>query len=472
MMHGKSWSLLTFLCILVTVAACANPTRVFINAGWNGPQNCGGHVWQTDAFAAIQDGIDAVAHGGTVTVAAGAYPERLVIAKPLSLIGPGAGIDPNGTERANPEREARLFPPRHDLTETGGIIVTVNADNVTLAGFTIDGDNPAFMGNSESLLWLNDADINAASGISSNGERCQGILIAHNIIKNLLCYGVIFKNNKFPDQLDGYSAILYNKFDNLPKSSWPENPQHMPPIWGTGVWIQREYFQVSHNTFTRVANGIDIHYVSSTQATATPIVTHNNIEASLEGIGLHLLQDHKRQSGPEALVANNVISITSVRETEDAFPTAGLSICGIDIQAKVLAVDNQLSGGDAGVIFFHLPTFNPTNVTIANTTIDNARYGVWFLNYFAHRQFGAARASGALLSGVTVNNPREAGIYLRDEPNGDGPVTLTTRGVTVHGGPVGLRLHGPRTVIKGGVNLVGQTVQPIVTEAGARTPNQ
>jgi hypothetical protein len=77
-----------------------------------------------------------------------------------------------------------------------------------------------------------------------------------------------------------------------------------------------------------------------------------------------------------------------------------------------------------------------------------------------------------LLSGVTITDPREAGVYLEDRPAGDGPVTLTSLGVTVNGGPVGLLLHGPRAVLNGGVSLVGQTVQPIVTEAGATAPAQ
>lgn len=459
------YGILFSLCCLVVfaLAACANPTQVFVNAGWTGPDNCGGHVWQTDAFASIQDGIDAVAPGGTVQVAAGVYEERLVIGKSLSLLGPQAGVDPNASgARANPEAEARILPPTSDTSLPGGILVTVKANNVTISGFTFDGDNPALSGG----VSLNGVDCNAASGIATRDVHVEGLLVAHNIIQNLRCDAVSIVNPDWPLQTSGQSAVLYNRVVNLPKSSWPENDD-MPPVWGTGVWVQRENVRVAYNTFTQVATGVDIHFLSSTDGTASPIITNNTIEASQTGIGLHLLNDMTRASGPQALVSNNAITITACRETAEEFPTAGISILYIEHQSQILASGNTISGGDAGVLVWEVPTHNPTNITLANCTIAGSKYGVWFTNYYPHDQFGYARPSGILCSNVTIANPLQAGIYLEDDPRGDGPVTLTASGVTVQGGPVGLLKHGLRTIVNGALNLTGQTVQPIMTEAGA-----
>jgi len=464
-------SLLLLCCALFFgLAAWANPTQVFVNAGWTGPENCGGHAWQTDAFAVIQQGIDAVAPGGTVSVAAGAYAERLLIDKSLSLLGPQVGVDPNSLNaRTSPGAEARIIPLSHDTSLPGGMLITVKASNITIDGFTLDGDNPGFSGNG---VLLNGVDCNAASGIGNRDVHVEGLLVAHNIIQNLRCDAVSLVNPGWPLQASGMSAVLYNRIVNLPKSSWPDNPGDMPPVWGTGVWVQRENVRVSHNSFTRVATGIDIHYLASRNGTAAPIITDNTIQASQAGIGLHLLNDQTRRRGPQALVSGNTIAITACRETADAFPTAGLSILYVEHLSQILASNNTISGGDAGVLVWEVPTYNPTSVTITNSTITGSKYGLWFLNYYPNDQFGPARAGGIFFSGVTITNPQIAGIYLEDESGGDGPVTLTAAGVTVQGGPVGLLRHGLRTAVNGRLNLTGQTVQPIVTEAGAQAPAQ
>jgi len=461
-MRDITWSLALVFCILAAgSAAGALPNQVFVNASWSDANNCGGHAWQTDAFASIQDGIKAVKPGGTVSVAAGAYAERLTIAKPLSLLGPQYGVDPNSVEDRG--AEARIIPPTHDTSLPGGIMIAVKANNVTIDGFTLDGDNPGFSGDET----LNETDCNAASGIATLNTHVEGLLVAHNIIRNLRCDAVSIVNPGWPVQTGGMSAVLYNRIDNLPKSSWPDNPGDMPPVWGTGVWVQRENVQVAKNSFTRVATGIDIHFLASTEGVAAPIITDNSIQASLAGIGLHLLNDMTRHLGPEAQVSGNNITITTCRETADAFPTAGLSILYIEHESKILATDNTISGGDAGVFIWETPTYNPTNITLAGCAISGSKYGLWFSNYYPNEQFGPARASGVLLSGVTISNPQVAGIYLEDQPGGDGPVTLTAAGVTVQGGPIGVLLHGPRTAIEGEVNLVGQTAQGVVSEAGA-----
>jgi len=463
-MRQLYWILFTLGSLFAfSLAACANPAQVFVNAGWTA-ENSGGHVWQTDAFATMQEGINAVEPGGTVSVAAGAYAERPVIAKPLSLLGPRAGIDPNGVNaRTDPGTEARIIPPTDDTALPGGILVSVKANNVTVDGFTLDGDNTAFSG----VVQLNGTDCNAATGIATRDTHVEGLLIAHNIIRNLRCEGVSIINPGWGPQAGGQSAVLYNRIENLPKSSWPDHPEYLPPVWGTGVLVQRENVRIAYNSFTQVATGVDIHTLFSHEATAAPIITNNTIQASQTGIGINLLSDPLRVAGPQAQIANNTITLTACRQTEDAFPCCGIFILYIEHQSQILASHNTLSGGDAGVLVWEAPTYNPTNITLANCTIAGSKYGLWFMNYYPNPDFGFARPSGILCSNVTIANPLVAGIYLEDDPRGDGPVTLTVAGVTVQGGPVGLLKRGPRTVISGGLNLTGQTVQPIVTESGA-----
>jgi len=442
------------LCILAAgLAVQANPSQVFVNAGWTGPDNCGGHIWQNDAFATMQGGIDAVAPAGTVTVAAGAYVEQLVIGKSLSLLGPGAGIDPNGAKRIDPGQEARLFPPRHDISLPAGIMIAINADNVTVSGLTLDGDNPGFSGG----VTVNGSDINAGLGIGNLNANLGGVLIAYNIIKNCATGGVRFDCPALPHQAKGINAVMNNRIANLA----PE---------GLGVRANGQYLRVVNNTILGATYGIQMHYVASTQGTSIPTVTGNTVEATTAGIMMGLFNDQERKSGPSALVNHNIVRMTTVNRED--FPATGLYIYYIEHNSQIMACDNTFSGGDAGIMLWELPTFNPTDVTITDTTINNARYGIWFRNWLPMPETGPARSSGAVFSDVTIKNAAVAGICLEGDVRGDGPVTAKMLGVTVQGGPVGLLLKGPKIVLDGLPKIIGQTKQAIVTEDGAQAPAQ
>jgi len=112
----------------------STPDTVYVDDDWSalpagsdpdgpGPANLLGF----DAFATIQEGVDAVGDGGTVNVLAGDYHEDVDVSKPLTL--QGAGID-----------QTNVFGV------SGGSHATFdfNANGIVLDGFTItrDGNNP------------------------------------------------------------------------------------------------------------------------------------------------------------------------------------------------------------------------------------------------------------------------------------------------------------------------------------------
>lgn len=58
-----------------------------------GPGNAGGHTWGVDAFATVQEGIDAmVPSGGILHVAAGTYPENVGFSMPVEVDGDGSAV--------------------------------------------------------------------------------------------------------------------------------------------------------------------------------------------------------------------------------------------------------------------------------------------------------------------------------------------------------------------------------------------
>jgi hypothetical protein len=93
----------------------------------------GPHVVGVDAFAVMQDGVDATSPGGTLRVAAGNYPELVIIPYPMVCLGANAGVDPrttcNGGAVRGPESVIDGFG-----SETA---IAFASSSITLDGFTI-----------------------------------------------------------------------------------------------------------------------------------------------------------------------------------------------------------------------------------------------------------------------------------------------------------------------------------------------
>ncbi|OGD36667.1 hypothetical protein A2V94_00150 [Candidatus Atribacteria bacterium RBG_16_35_8] len=112
---------------------------------------------QTHPFNSITEGIEAVASGKSVIVAAGTYNEQLIINKSIAL---------QGISRDN------TFVTGSGLT---GNLISLEADNITISGFTINGSNSTSAG----IYFDNHSFIN----------------INTNLIKNNKDYGVSYINS-------------------------------------------------------------------------------------------------------------------------------------------------------------------------------------------------------------------------------------------------------------------------------------
>ncbi|MFZ0034671.1 MAG: right-handed parallel beta-helix repeat-containing protein [Sedimentisphaerales bacterium] len=75
----------------VTIIPELAPTEVWVDDDYCEGCSNDGHTWGYDAFAVIQEGINAVAPGGTIVVAAGTYVEQVEITKQVTITGAGQG---------------------------------------------------------------------------------------------------------------------------------------------------------------------------------------------------------------------------------------------------------------------------------------------------------------------------------------------------------------------------------------------
>jgi parallel beta-helix repeat protein len=112
---------------------------------------------KTHPFNTITEGIVTVLPGKSVIVAAGTYNEKLIINKGIVLQGAG--------------KESTFI---NGLGYAGNLI-TIEADNVTISGFTIDGNNSTSVG-----IYFNNYSF---------------ISINNNIIQNNTSYGINYSNS-------------------------------------------------------------------------------------------------------------------------------------------------------------------------------------------------------------------------------------------------------------------------------------
>ncbi len=107
-------------------------------------------------FGCIQYAIDEASSGNTLTASAGTFAENVVVHTPVTILGPKAAV--SGCDPSRGTGEAIVVPAVSDVY---GEIFHVAASNVTIKGFTIDGDNPLLPTNG---YGFGGADMHAAEG--------------------------------------------------------------------------------------------------------------------------------------------------------------------------------------------------------------------------------------------------------------------------------------------------------------------
>ena len=227
---------------------------VWVDANWTGPGNCGGHTWFIDAFNKIQDGIDAVAAGGTVHVAAGTYNESLTWdTKSISLLGADAALT------------------TVDAAGTGGRCLTILSvpTTATLQGFRFTGGSEVFGGGiylSQSSPTIQNCSITANSSTSSGG----GLYLADS---SPTLIGNIISDNTAGTDRDGGGVFMTHSSPTLDTNTITRNTASRH---GGGLFLDKssptlEDNHISFNHANRDGGGLGL------DDDCNPILRRNSI---------------------------------------------------------------------------------------------------------------------------------------------------------------------------------------------------
>jgi parallel beta-helix repeat protein len=149
-------------------------------------------TWQYDAFSSLQDGVDAVAEGGTVNVVAGTYDSSgetfpIVIHKSLTLLGAQATVDPRPSQGGRSGSESTI-----DADETSSAVIRVSASDVEINGFTITGgtgDMVEESGSADNLLFRYNIlydDLSSSGDEAIQIKYSTGVVMEYNYAYNIL----------------------------------------------------------------------------------------------------------------------------------------------------------------------------------------------------------------------------------------------------------------------------------------------
>ena len=403
--------------------ACASFSTVYVDDDWatktigDDPDGTGlATTFGCDSFATIQEGINAVTAGGRVIVNAGTYKENPTVNKAVSIEGPNVGVAGSTVRPA----EATVVTNGNQTA-----VFTITSNNVTIDGFTIDGDDSLVAGGT---LKSGD-DANAAYGVRPTGAQ-NHITVQNNIVQHV---AIGFRG-------DGASQ------NNLITANWFDSVGNFD--FGYCVSLRKDYYaDVTNNKMTRAWTGIHINDHHTTGGPANFNLSGNDIRSYAGGI-LYWL-NYNLATG--ATINGNTITAESGAVANNF----GLLIVTLQDAVPTTITNNTITGHNYGVGVFNAPTSNSVTLGATNSIKDSTLAGVFLTDNLNFNPVGGTNfldggpgaASTVNLVGLPVTGNVSNGLKV------EGLTNLQTLGVSggtsVSGGTVGLLMTGAKTAVAG-----------------------
>jgi hypothetical protein len=323
------------------------------------------------AVKSIQQGITLVDVGGTVNVAAGTYIENVVVNKTAELSG--AGID---TTIVYP---AVSNPNCGGGSLCGSNIMLVQASDVTIHGFTLDGDNPAIT----SGVVRNLADLDARNGIIENHSV--------GVYNNLEVYNTYVKNIYLRGIYSSSGATGFDIHDNTVQNVDGESQSIAIMNWAGSGFIQDNTVldsndgiaanhssgaQYLHNTIRNSGTGVHSDNNGSAMSRlgsgSTADVIHGNIveDCATNGYGVFVFAPYRAVSVDGNTVTNCAVGLTMSGQSAVVSPSFTNNF-----------VDGENLTGATGVyITTNLWGWGTANVSVSftNNVVTNAANTLYF----------------------------------------------------------------------------------------------
>ncbi|HRD82868.1 MAG TPA: HYR domain-containing protein [Saprospiraceae bacterium] len=370
--------------------------------------------------------------GYVVRVDAGTYAENVVVNKSLTINGPNANIDPcTGTRVA----EAIVTSAVSDITAAAIFYIAPNTPNVSIKGFTIDGDNTAL---TSGYLGTNGADIDAAEGVSTYETGINNLVVSNNIIQNLSYFGVTLYDYPAGVPSSGH-VISNNKIQHL---GTYDNASGIA-LWGGGVLLyNNQYTAVTNNCMTNVRLGVQTgnFYLANPGTSTSQVISGNTISARRRGIFHNLFYS---SASPYTLSNNTITGIADANETA---VWDGILLASMQSTAST-ASGNSINGAGLSIPSTGISIWNcQTPPLISGGNISNVHLGINVNNFEGYPTSGSnADNTSATIDGATITGATVAGIKVHDNPsnsNGADAYAEIKGNTNVSGSPIGIWVVG------------------------------
>lgn len=391
-------------------------TDTSVNMGFQGDFST---LWVDDdslqiaTIGRVQEGVNMSADGALsagarlVNVLAGTYTEDLVIGKAITLRGPNELINPNtGTREAEAIVHPATSAPNPSVCNQ---MVYVSVGDVTIKGFTFDGDNPAIT----SGVTIGSMDVDACEIIAS-WEGVGNIVVENNILKGATYAGLEFYNYVNPAATAG-NYLRNNLIENIGETTYN---------WGLGILIYNNFYaDITGNVMNTVRVGIQTGNYSAANPGTTGRISNNTFNVWRLGIFHNLWYSNASTIS----VDNNTINAISY---PGATKWNGILISSFNGSANTTIADNIIN--IPGTVTFAAPGYTAGfNVWNNNTTaplvihggaVTGGDYGVWVNNYEGYS--GNAGNTFVTLDGITIDGAG-IGVNVWDSPSNTNSATVS-----------------------------------------------